>query len=148
MKSINFFAFSLISIGSMVGTAPAADDSRTLYLFLHVTGQKIHVTDAIIKPMPFYGSASSLGPYRYTLLDQKNKALYSGIFPDPLVRYEDDFSDPANPKGGKKQMTENEAMIAMPALPDAVRIRFERVDEMTGKSKSLGEEPLPASATP
>lgn len=154
---IKLFSKSLISAislgfiifwGGAVGAVEVPDQSlgstpsQTLILIVHSNGKAITVKKSFLKTMRFRKRSDERNYHRYSLLSQTNKVLYTGDFPDPLQRWVDDFSDPNSPKGGKETVAENEFMLKVPYLADAVRIRFERDNEQ-GEIVPMGVSPLP-----
>lgn len=134
-------ALIYFSVVPPVHAQPVTD--QTLFLILHANGHAITMQTAIVKPLRFHGTAPHVSdPYRYVLLSQDNKELYSSYFYDPLVINVDDFSDPQHPKGGKETLAESTFHLKVPYLPDAVRIRFERKNEQTGQFQPMGTSSL------
>jgi hypothetical protein len=133
-----FLLLALLVSIPVVHGQPISD--KTLFIFLRVTGQAVHVDNAMLKEGRFR-DARRQGSYRYTLLSQDNQELYTGRFPDPLVRIEEDFTGPEHPRGGEKRLEENEIHLTIPYLPEAKRIRFER--QAGDQWVSMGVSPLP-----
>ncbi|BAV33893.1 hypothetical protein SCL_1588 [Sulfuricaulis limicola] len=134
---------SVVLFGMHLSAHAQPTSDQTLYLILRATGNAVTVQEAIVKPLRFRPTAShATDPYRYVLLSQDNKELFSSYFYDPLAINVDDFSDPQHPKGGKKILAEASFHLKVPYLPEATRIRFERKNEQTGKFQPMGTSPL------
>ena len=138
---------SLLLLGVVTLAYAEQISEQSLLLSLTHSGQAIKLEAVVVKNVPFHAPLPDTGfTYRYLLLSQDNRTLYTGSFHDPLDVYTDDFSDPARPRGGR--ITQNRAtfILSAPYLPEAKRIRFQRQTAEDPQPVPMGESPLTLTA--
>lgn len=131
-----FLLGSLALVWAALADAQIADGSWLIVL--QVTPQKVSISNAFHKPLPYYPEDDTEPPlpYRYSLVDAEGNELYSGRFANPLRIVVDDFDDRSH--SGEVQLDSAEVVVKIPALESAVRIRFEGPD---GRLLGVAEMP-------
>ncbi len=136
MKLLKWCLLSLLFLPLVAVANPIAE--KTAYLSLHVSGQAIKVVNVRIKSLKFYEMAKDESDFRYEILGKGGEVLYSSTFSDPLITFEDDFSDRKNPRGGQRHLDENTSHLKVPYLKKGQRIRFFRKQPDSDQEMTMG----------
>lgn len=123
---IRWCSLLLLGVATMAYAEQISEQS--LLMSLTHSGKVIKLEAAVVKNIPF---RTPLTQYHLHIplspAVPENRTLYTGSFHDPLDVHTDDFSDPANPRGGRVTRNRATFVLSIPYLPQTKRIRLSLV---------------------